>query len=735
MVKCTLFLALALVPTVASFTFAAPQRGFPAHAGRWMARGGASTPKATAVEGETYEFQAEVSRVMDIIINSLYQDKDVFLRELVSNAADACDKRRFLSLTEGGGADSMKIRIKPDKEANTLTIEDSGIGMTKDELVNNLGRIAQSGTKKFMEALGSGEADINLIGQFGVGFYSGYLVADKVSVVSKSSEGDGKQYRWESAAGSSFTVTEDDSDPIEGAGTRIVLSLKEECDEYTDEFKLRDMLKRYSSFIQFPIELWAEKTDYESVPDPDAEPPAEGEEPKMKTITKTSTEWEEINKQKPIWLRSPKTVNETEYTEFYKSTFKAYDEPTAHTHFSLEGQVEFKALLYVPNVVPFELSRDMFNENSKAIKLYVKRVFINDKFEELMPRWLTFIRGIVDSEDLPLNVGREILQKSKMLSVINKRLVKKSIEMFKDIEKRGEEEYLEFWKNFGRYLKVGIVEDNDVKDDLGKLCRFFSSKSGEDLTSLDSYVENMKQNQTQIFYVTGDGKAAAARSPVLERLNKLGYEVLYMTEPLDELTVEALSSFDGKTLVNAAKGDLNIPEESEPEMKTKKEEASKNLAELCEWLEKELKSRDVQKVEVSMRLTDSPAALVQGAYGMSPTMQRYMKAQAVAAGEMEGLGGFGNLNQATLEINPDHPIVSKLKTMVDIAPESGSTKSYATLMYDVAALASGYSIEDPSDFATRITELMTGVSSSSSSSETDSPPDDGEPENVEAEVV
>mmetsp|Transcript_988 Transcript_988/g.3242 ORF Transcript_988/g.3242 Transcript_988/m.3242 type:complete len:246 (+) Transcript_988:1567-2304(+) len=245
----------------------------------------------------------------------------------------------------------------------------------------------------------------------------------------------------------------------------------------------------------------------------------------------------------------------------------------------------------------------------------------------------------------------------------------------------------------------------------------------------------MKQNQTQIFYVTGDGKAAAARSPVLERLNKLGYEVLYMTEPLDELTVEALSSFDGKTLVNAAKGDLNIPEESEPEMKTKKEEASKNLAELCEWLEKELKSRDVQKVEVSMRLTDSPAALVQGAYGMSPTMQRYMKAQAVAAGEMEGLGGFGNLNQATLEINPDHPIVSKLKTMVDIAPESGSTKSYATLMYDVAALASGYSIEDPSDFATRITELMTGVSSSSSSSETDSPPDDGEPENVEAEVV
>jgi molecular chaperone HtpG len=290
---------------------------------------------------------------------------------------------------------------------------------------------------------------VNLIGQFGVGFYSGYLVADKMTVASKSAQApDSKQYVWESQAGSSFTVKEDtEGTQIEGSGTRITLHLKEDCDEYTDEFKLRDMLRRYSSFIQFPIELWAEKTEYEQVPDTDApaDEGADGEEgdegdepkePKMKTVSKTVTDWELVNSQKPIWLRSPKEVNATEYAEFYKSTFKAYDEPTAHTHFSLEGQVEFKALLYVPSVVPFELNRDMFNENSKAVKLYVKRVFINDKFEELMPRWLTFVRGIVDSEDLPLNVGREILQKSKMLSVINKRLVRKSIDMFKDIESK-----------------------------------------------------------------------------------------------------------------------------------------------------------------------------------------------------------------------------------------------------------------------------------------------------------
>jgi len=336
-------------------------------ASRWagVARGGSrgrplfaetTTPaKPVSSDGETFEFQAEVSRVMEIIINSLYQDKDVFLRELVSNAADACDKRRFLTLSDGSSpADSLRVRISADKVANTLTIEDGGIGMTKDELVNNLGRIAQSGTKKFMEALGSKDG-LNLIGQFGVGFYSGYLVADRMVVVSKSYQESSTQWRWESSAGSSFTVKDDslfdDHKPIEAGGTRITLYLKEDCDEYTDEYKLRDMLKRYSSFITFPIELYAEKTDYEQVPDEEAPPAKDGEEPKTKTVAKSSFNWELVNSQRPIWLREPKSVNDTEYDDFYKSTFKAFDIPAAHMHFSLEGQVEFKALLYVPSVV------------------------------------------------------------------------------------------------------------------------------------------------------------------------------------------------------------------------------------------------------------------------------------------------------------------------------------------------------------------------------------------------
>jgi len=574
---------------------------------------------------------------MDIIINSLYQDKDVFLRELVSNAADACDKRRFLALTDDDLSGGLKVQVRADKELNTLTIEDRGVGMTKEELVNNLGRIAQSGTKKFMEALegpdgGGGSDDLSLIGQFGVGFYSGYLVADRMTVVSKSAE-TGTSFKWESQAGSSFTitpVTDEAGEGIEGSsGTSITLHLKEDCDEYTDEFKLRDMLRRYSSFITFPIELWADKTEYVQEIDTSAPPPLEGEEPKMTSVPKTVTGWERVNSQQPIWLRRPKDVNASEYTEFYKSTFKAYDEPETHVHFSLEGQVEFKALLYVPSVVPFELTRDMFAESSKAVKLYVKRVFINDKFEELMPRWLTFVRGVVDSEDLPLNVGREILQKSKMLSVINKRLVRKSIDMFKDIERKGETEYMKFWTNFGKYLKVGIIEDSDVKNDLAKLMRFWSSKSGEDHVSLAKYVEGMQANQTQIFYVTGDSKAAAARSPVLEKLKSVNYEVIFLTEPLDELMIQAIDSFDGKSLVDAAKEDLGnlLDSVTSEEDKAKAEEATKDFQEVCDWLQGKLSSKAVSKVAVSSRLTDSPAALVQGAYGMSPTMQRYMKAQ------------------------------------------------------------------------------------------------------------
>jgi molecular chaperone HtpG len=360
-----------------------------------------------------FRFTSDVGRVMDLIINSLYSDRDIFLRELISNAADACDKKRFLSLTEAD-VEKPEIKIRANAEDNTLTIEDSGVGMTKDEIMNNLGKIAQSGTRKFAEALGEGNtADVNLIGQFGVGFYSAYLVANKVTVVTKSMQDASKSYRWESEADSSYTIADASSDEISGAsGTKLTLHLKDDASAYVEASKIEELLQRYSEFIEFPISIWKETTEYKQVPDEESdEELAEGEEPKMKTVPETTQGYETVNNQKPIWLRPPKEVTEDEYQSFYKSAFRSsFDTPMKHTHFVLEGQVECKAILYIPGMLPFELSKDMFDENSRNIRLYVKRVFINDKFDELLPRWLKFVKGVVDSDDLPLNVSREILQ-------------------------------------------------------------------------------------------------------------------------------------------------------------------------------------------------------------------------------------------------------------------------------------------------------------------------------------
>jgi len=658
---------------------------------------------------QTFEFQAEVGRVMDIIINSLYSDKDIFLRELVSNAADACDKKRFLSVTADASENDVtppQIRIKADPENQLVIIEDSGVGMTRDELINNLGRIAQSGTKNFVEALGEGNADVNLIGQFGVGFYSAYLVANKVEVITKSMQAGSPQLRWESDSGSSFTISEaDDVEPLEGSGTRLILHIKDEAMQYLEASKLEELLNRYSEFIEFPIKLFKETTEYEKVPDEEANKDLEeGEEPKMKTIPVTKAEYAEMNTQKPIWLRAPKEVEEDEYKEFYKSAFKAsYDEPQKWTHFRLEGQVDFKALLYIPGMLPFELSKDMFDENARNIRLYVKRVFINDKFEEIMPRWLKFVRGVVDSDDLPLNVSREILQKSKVLSIINKRLVRKSIDMFYDIaEDEDESKYVMFWNNFGKYLKVGVIEDDKNKKDLIPLLRFFSSKSGEEYTSFSQYIEGMPEGQKSIYYVTGEGKKNAMIQPVVEKLTSRGYEVLLMTEPLDEITIEAINEYKDFKVLDATKEGLDLEDDNE-EKKKEKEELNEKYADILEFLEVELKGK-VQKVVVSTLLTDSPAALVQGAYGVSPTMQRYMKAQSVASG---GDGNLGAMNQAVLEINPKHPIVQDLDVMIKNSKSSDETRNFAMLMYDVASMTSGYEVSDNGEFAQRVMSLMT----------------------------
>ncbi|KAL7542426.1 hypothetical protein ACHAWF_007174 [Thalassiosira exigua] len=664
-------------------------------------------------------FQAEVGRVMDIIINSLYSNRDVFLRELASNAADACDKKRFLSITDedAGGLAEPTIRIKADKDAMTVTIEDSGVGMTKSELQNNLGRIAQSGTKKFMEALGEGNADVNLIGQFGVGFYSAYLVADRVEVVTKSMQPGSDQLKWTSDASSSYTISEDaKGEPIEGSGTRLVLHLKDDALEYLEPSKLEELLQHYSEFVEFPISVWKEKTEYKQVPDDEAnETLEEGEEPKTKTVPETTEGYERMNANKPIWLRSPSDVTEEEYKDFYQSAFRAsYDEPLAHTHFSLEGQIECKSILYIPGMLPFELSKDMFDEDSRNVRLYVKRVFINDKFEDIVPRWLKFVRGVVDSQDLPLNVSREILQKSKVLSIINKRLVRKSLDMIREIEgDEDESKYIMFWNNFGKYLKVGVIEDARNKDDIVPLLRFSSSSSDEEYTSLDQYVEGMKEGQKLIYYVTADGKEKARLSPAAEKVRNRGYEVLYLTEPLDEIMIESVTRYKDFRLADVSKEGLDLGDEDEEERKKKEEALDEEHKGVKEYLEAALAEK-VSKVKMTDLLSESPAALVQSAYGMSPTMQRYMKAQNVASGGSDA-GTMGSFNQAVLEVNPSHPIMKDLERMVasrgegeDLEGEGGDeAKDFATLLYDVAALTSGYEIEETGDFARRILSMMT----------------------------
>ena len=680
---------------------------------------------------------------MDIIINSLYSDRDVFLRELISNAADACDKKRFLSITAEANSDAPRvaapqIKIKCDLEQNLVIIEDSGVGMTREELINNLGRIAQSGTKNFAEALGK-TADVNLIGQFGVGFYSAYLVADKVEVVSKSMQPGSPQLRWSSQAGSSFTIVEDNSDPFESSGTRLILHMKDDASDYLEIAKIEELLKRYSEFIEFPINVWKENTEYKQVPDLDANMDLpEGETPKMKTVPETTEGYERVNNQKPIWLRPPKDVTEEEYKAFYKGAFRnTYDDPMKYAHFVLEGQVECKAVLYIPGMLPFDLSKDMFDENARNIRLYVRRVFINDNFEGLMPRWLKFVRGVVDSDDLPLNVSREILQKSKVLNIINKRLVRKSLDMIRDLaEDDDENKYIMFWNNFGKYLKVGIIEDDKNKKEISPLLRFFSSKSEEEYISLDKYVEGMAEGQKAIYYATGEGKAKAAMSPAIEKLTSRGYEVIFATEPLDEIMFEGLREYKDFDVIDASKENLRLDDDNDEDKKKKVEMLTGEFKPTIEFLETILAGK-VQKVKVSTDLVDSPAALVQGAYGVSPTMQRYMRAQSVASGGMEL--GMDNMNQPVMEINTKHPIVKDLDRMVKGGDrDKQDTEDFALLMYDVASMTSGYDVKDMGSFAQRVMSMMAaGIEQDDSAKDAVviAEDDDDDAESVESEVV
>jgi len=688
---------------------------------------------------------------MDLIVNSLYSSKEIFLRELVSNASDALDKARFDSLTNGVAVDGLEIKIRADAEAKTLTIEDTGIGMTKSDIIEILGTIASSGTSKFMDMLkekGEGEGS-NLIGQFGVGFYSAFLVAQTVTVITKNSNDD-TTWQWQADQGSDgFTVKEAD-EKLE-RGTKIILTLKEDSAEFADNTKLKNLVKTYSEFITFPIKVWTETQVPEEVVNVEATAAAqkeqdeaaekEGKEPeKVEDVMKTNfndlKQYEVANESKPLWVRPPKEVTDAEYNDFFKATFSEFMDPAAHSHFVAEGDIEFRSIVYLPGMAPFDGQNDMQAKN-KNIKLFVKRVFISDDFgEELMPRYLQFVKGVVDSSDLPLNVSREILQEGRVVRIMRKRLVRKSLDMIKELAAQEDKAaYNDFFESFGRQLKVGVIEDEANRKTLAELLRFSTSQSGNTTASLAEYVGRMKEGQKSVYFVSANSKDAAMKSPFIEGLMKRGLEVLYLVEPIDEITLTNLQTYDDKPLVDVSKDELDLGEDTAEEKK-EAETTEADFKELTDWM-KEVLGEQVEKVVVSNRLGDSPCILATSKFGWSANMERIMRAQAMGDNKaMEYMKG-----RKVFEINPNAAIIKALKAKAGPG-SSQMAKDQVQLMFDTAMLTSGFIIENSSEFASRIFSMMNMTAEEASTEAADTPvaaaedkPAAAKPDAIEPEIL
>ena len=736
---------------------------------------------------EKFNFNVEVTRLMDIIINSLYTNKEVFIRELISNASDACDKARFLAVKNPdylGDNKDLKIIIETDRDARTFSIIDTGVGMTKNDLVKNLGTIAKSGTTAFIEAISKGNS-LNLIGQFGVGFYSTYLVSNKVVVTSKHT--DDSQYVWVSTAGSSFTVSKDPRGNSLGRGTKITLYLKEDSVEFCETDTVRKNIKKYSEFIDYPIYMKINKTyteeeeieeeenetdtsanktesneteenkteekkdDLEITEEKKDEEKKEEKKKKTRSVTKWRWDYELINENKPIWLRDKKEITKEEYNKFFKALTKDSEDPLAYDHGKLEGEVNFRYILYIPSKRPYDLFDNYYGKSS-ALKLYVRRVLVSEEFEELMPRYLNFIKGVVDSDDLPLNVSREQLQQYKMIKVMSNKLVKASIQIMiklaveKDVDdddddeddddeegdeeeteeeteedkkeeeeekkedeekkddKKKESKYTKFFDNYGKNIKLGVIEDIQNRNKLAKLLRFYSTNNTEEYTSLDDYIKRMKPKQEQIFYIAGEDKETLAKSPLIQRILEKGGEVLLLDDPIDEFCVQNLAEYEKKKLKNVAKGELKLWDDDDETEKKKDKKIKEDFKKLIDWWKKLLEKK-VENIEISKRLIETPCIIVSTEHGYSASMERIQKAQAFATQDKATAQYL--YGKKTMEINPSHPAIKELREIVENnETPSADAEDTALLLFESAMLESGYSLPDPHDFALRMDRVL-----------------------------